>query len=165
MLCCALSLSVLTFILARKYVELACGLLLISDLPSGKRAGLWGLPSTVLEGSSGWVCVSMVECLVRQRGVVIWVVSAGLASTSIVRTDGGKMETGERRERERGSVMCHVWISFFDTSKISWGKNQVIQLPNDPLCMDVTLLQGPFSSTDLKLAIKPKRNFRFFLAS
>lgn len=85
---------VVTFILARMYVELPCGLLLISDLPSGKPAGLWGLPSTVLEGSSGCVCASMVEYLVRQRGVVVCVVSAGLASTSIIRTDGGKMETG-----------------------------------------------------------------------
>lgn len=107
---CALSLSVLTFILARMYVELPCGLLLISDLPSGKPAGLWGLPSTVLEGSSGCVCASMVEYLVRQRGVVVCVVSAGLASTSIIRTDGGKMETGGRGERERGedSVSCHL---------------------------------------------------------
>lgn len=81
---------VVTFILARMYVELPGDLLLISDFSSGEPARLLGRPSTVLDGSSANVCVSERGCLERQRGVV----SAGLASTSITRTDGGKMETG-----------------------------------------------------------------------
>lgn len=72
-------------------MEPPCDLLLTSDLPSGKAAGLCGRPSTVLDGSSARVCVSDTECLVRQSGAA----SAGLASASI-RTDGGKMETRRR---------------------------------------------------------------------
>jgi len=47
----------------------------------------------VLDGSSAYV--SGGECLLRQRGTV----SAGLASASINGADGGKMETGGRKER------------------------------------------------------------------
>lgn len=62
-------------------------LLLIPDISSGRVAGLCACPSVVLDGSSACACAS--EVLVRHSGVV----SARLASTSIVRTDGGKMET------------------------------------------------------------------------
>lgn len=75
---------------------LLCDLLLTSDLSSSEAAGLWGRPNTVLDGSSARVLVSMRDCLVRQSGVI----SAGLASVSIMEADGGKMETG-RRERKR----------------------------------------------------------------
>lgn len=81
---------VVTLILDRMYVEPPCDLLLTSDLSSGEGAGLCGRPSIVLDGSSACVCVSQRGFLVRQSGVV----SAGLASASIIRTDGGKMETG-----------------------------------------------------------------------
>lgn len=62
-------------------------LLLTPDISSGRVAGLCTCPSVVLDGSSACACAS--ELLVRHSGVV----SARLASTSIVRTDGGKMET------------------------------------------------------------------------
>lgn len=77
------------------YVELPCDLLLIPILSSDGAAGLWGRPSTVLDGSSARVCVSESEYLVRQSGGV----SAGLASESITKTDGGKMETEGRKKR------------------------------------------------------------------
>lgn len=81
---------VVTLILDRMYVGPPCVLLLTSDLSSGEAGGLCGRPSIVLDGSSACVCVSERDGLVRQSGVV----SAGLASASIIRTDGGKMETG-----------------------------------------------------------------------
>ena len=76
-------------------MEPACGLLLISDLSSDSSEGLGGRPSTVQDGSSGCALVSdkRCVCLVRHRGVV----SAGVASAPIIRKDGGKMETGERK--------------------------------------------------------------------
>lgn len=85
----------LTFILDRTYAWLLCDLLLTPGLSSGRAAGLFGWPSMVLDGSSACVCVSERDCLVRHSGVI----SAGLASASIVRTDGGKMDTGGREER------------------------------------------------------------------
>lgn len=81
---------VVTLILERTYVELPCELLLTSDLSSGEGAGLCGRPSIVLDGSSACVCASETERLERQSGVV----SARLASASIIRAVGGKMETG-----------------------------------------------------------------------
>lgn len=79
--------SFLTFILDRTYNDPLCKLRLMSDLP-GEPLGLRGCPSAVLDGS--WAWLSDEECLVRQRGTV----SAGLASTSVIRTEFGKMETG-----------------------------------------------------------------------
>lgn len=90
----------LTFILDRMYVEPPCDLLLIPILSSGGATGLWGRPSTVLDGSSACVRVSEIECLVRQSGGV----SAGLASESITKTDGGKMETGGRERKSQSHL-------------------------------------------------------------
>lgn len=70
-------------------------LLLTLGISSGTAARLCGCPSVVLEGSSAWACTS--EVLVRQSGVV----SAGLASASIVRMEEGKMETAERERKSQ----------------------------------------------------------------
>lgn len=58
----------------------------------------------VLDGSSACVSVSEGDSLVRQSSVI----SAGLASASIIRTDGGKMDTGGR-EAERVGVSLLYW--------------------------------------------------------
>lgn len=78
------------FILDRTYVEPACARLLTSVLPPAEGAGLRGRPSTVLDGSSARGCASRGDRVVRQSGVI----SAGLASAPVIRTEDGKMETG-----------------------------------------------------------------------
>ena len=99
----------LTFILDRMYGGPPCDLLLTSVFSTGEAAGLCGRPSMVLDGSSACVCVSDRDCLVRQSGIV----SAGLASASIIRVDGGKMETGGREGRE---LVSRLQLAVIDVS-------------------------------------------------
>lgn len=49
----------------------------------------------MLDGSSACVCVSDRECLARHSGAG----SARLASASVIRMDGGKMETARRKRK------------------------------------------------------------------
>lgn len=70
-------------------------LFLTPDISSGRAAKLCGCPSVVLDGSSACACTS--EFLVRQSRVV----SAGLASASIIRMDEGKMETAEKEGKSQ----------------------------------------------------------------
>lgn len=81
---------VVTLIFERTYAGLPCDLRLTPDFSSCSVTGLCGRPSIVLDGSSACVCVSDRECLARHRGAG----SARLASASVIRMDGGKMETG-----------------------------------------------------------------------
>lgn len=107
-----LSARFLTFILDRMYGGPPCDLLLTSVFSTGEAAGLCGRPSMVLDGSSACVCVSDRDCLVRQSGVV----SAGLASASIIRADGGKMETGGREGREGRELVSRLQLAVIDVS-------------------------------------------------
>lgn len=98
-------------------MEPPCGLLLTSDFTSWGAAGLCGRPSIVLDGSSARVFVSERDCLVRQSGAV----SAGLASASITRVDGGKMETGGRkREREESVSLLKSYRQEISENRQKW---------------------------------------------
>lgn len=69
----------------------------------------------VLDGSSACACAS--ELLVRHSGVV----SARLASTSNVRTDGGKMETAGKDRMSQclsGLLSANTWEKYSAPPKL-----------------------------------------------
>lgn len=71
----------------------------------------------MLDGSSACVCVSDRECLVRHSGAG----SARLASASVIRMDGGKMETAWRKRKGLlESLSCMVVLV---SKKISRAKS------------------------------------------
>lgn len=107
----------LTLIFERTYAGLPCDLRLTPDFSSCRVAGLCGRPSIVLDGSSACVCVSDRECLVRHSGAV----SARLASASVIRMDGGKMETAWKKGK--GLLESLSWMFVLVSKKIPRGKS------------------------------------------
>lgn len=106
----------LTLIFERTYAGLPCDLRLTPDFSSCCVTGLCGRPSIVLDGSSACVCVSDRECLVRHSGAV----SARLASASVIRVDGGKMETAWRKGK--GLLESLSWMVVLVSKRNHEGK-------------------------------------------